>query len=56
MLVASADSLVCSRKGVGEQVSEKITPDSTKSTGDKARENVSGLADKAAGAVQGGEQ
>ncbi|USP81201.1 hypothetical protein yc1106_08475 [Curvularia clavata] len=40
------------RKGLGDQVSEKITPDSQKSTGQKASENVSGLGDRVAGAVQ----
>lgn len=44
-----SDSL---RKGVGEQVSEKVTPDSQKSTTTKIGENVSGGADKIAGAVQ----
>jgi hypothetical protein len=42
------------RKGVGEQVSEKVTPDSQKSTLDKASESVSSTADKAAGALQPG--
>lgn len=40
------------RKGVGEQVAEKFTPDSQKSTGTKIDENISGGADKAASAVQ----
>lgn len=40
------------RKGLGEQASEKITPDSQKSTTQKASENVSGFGDKVAGAVQ----
>ncbi|KAF2036416.1 hypothetical protein EK21DRAFT_106518 [Setomelanomma holmii] len=40
------------RKGLGEQASEKITPDSQKSTLDKAGETASGLGDKAASAVQ----
>lgn len=40
------------RKGVGEQVSEKITPDSQKSTTTKIGENITGGADKAASAVQ----
>ncbi|KAL1792940.1 hypothetical protein ACET3X_009447 [Alternaria dauci] len=40
------------RKGLGEQASEKITPDSQKSTTQKASENVSGLGDRIAGAVQ----
>ncbi|THV45981.1 hypothetical protein BGAL_0430g00060 [Botrytis galanthina] len=44
-----SDSL---RKGVGEQVSEKVTPDSQKSTTTKIGENISGGADKVAGAVQ----
>ncbi|APA11571.1 predicted protein [Sclerotinia sclerotiorum 1980 UF-70] len=44
------------RKGVGEQVSEKITPDSQKSTTDKLSENISGGADKAASAVQPSDQ
>ncbi|KAI9682502.1 MAG: hypothetical protein M1829_000294 [Trizodia sp. TS-e1964] len=40
------------RKGVAEQTKEKITPDSTKSTGQKTGENVSGYADKVIGAIQ----
>lgn len=44
-----SDSL---RKGVGEQVSEKVTPDSQKSTTTKIGENISGGADKVAGTVQ----
>ncbi|KAF7898533.1 hypothetical protein EAF00_004979 [Botryotinia globosa] len=44
-----SDSL---RKGVGEQVSEKVTPDSQKSTTTKIGENISGGVDKAAGAAQ----
>ncbi|KAG9205335.1 hypothetical protein G6514_008914 [Epicoccum nigrum] len=40
------------RKGLGEQASEKLTPDSQKSTTDKIGENVSGAADKVAGSVQ----
>ncbi|KAL1601047.1 hypothetical protein SLS59_005716 [Nothophoma quercina] len=40
------------RKGLGEQASEKITPDSQKSTTDKISENVSGAGDRVAGAVQ----
>jgi len=40
------------RKGLGEQVSEKVTPDSQKSFTDKASENLSGTYDKAAGALQ----
>jgi hypothetical protein len=44
----------CSRKGLGEQVSEKVTPDSQKSTTQKASEGVSGLGDRVAGAVQPG--
>jgi len=44
-----SDSL---RKGLGEQATEKITPDSQKSTTQKTSENASGLGDKIAGAVQ----
>ncbi|KAJ4991106.1 hypothetical protein SVAN01_03456 [Stagonosporopsis vannaccii] len=40
------------RKGLGEQASEKITPDSQKSTTDKISENVSGAGDRVASAVQ----
>ena len=40
------------RKGLGEQVGEKVTPQSQKSTGQVASENVSGLGDKVASAVQ----
>ncbi|KAF1977660.1 chaperone/heat shock protein-like protein Hsp12 [Bimuria novae-zelandiae CBS 107.79] len=40
------------RKGLGEQAKEKVTPDSQKSTLDKASESVSGVADRAASAVQ----
>ncbi|KAF1991614.1 hypothetical protein K402DRAFT_389019 [Aulographum hederae CBS 113979] len=40
------------RKGLGDQAAEKITPDSQKSTLDKASETATGLGDKAAGAVQ----
>lgn len=40
------------RKSVGDQIGQKITPDSQKTTYDKVAENVSGTADKVAGAVQ----
>jgi hypothetical protein len=40
------------RKGLGEQASEKLTPDSQKSTSQKAGENLSGAGDRIAGAVQ----
>ena len=40
------------RKGLGEQAQEKLTPQSQKSTTDKATENVSGIGDKIAGSVQ----
>ncbi|CAG5156582.1 uncharacterized protein ALTATR162_LOCUS4379 [Alternaria atra] len=40
------------RKGLGEQASEKITPDSQKSTTQKASEGLSGAGDRIAGAVQ----
>ena len=43
-----------SRKGLGDQVQEKVTPDSQKSTLDKASETASGAYDRAAGAVQPG--
>ena len=42
------------RKGLGEQVEEKVTPDSQKSTGQQAKESVTGAADKVSGAVQPG--
>lgn len=45
----------CRRKGVGEQAQEKLTPDSQKSTFDKASESISSGADKVTGAVQPGE-
>jgi hypothetical protein len=44
----------CSRKGLGEQASEKVTPDSQKSTAQQAKEGVTGLGDRAASAVQPG--
>ena len=40
------------RKGVTEQAQEKMTPDSQKSTMDKASENVTGVGDKIAGSAQ----
>ncbi|KAF2131184.1 hypothetical protein P153DRAFT_287507 [Dothidotthia symphoricarpi CBS 119687] len=40
------------RKGLGEQAQEKITPDSQKSTMDKAGESLSGAGDRVASAVQ----
>ncbi|KNG50183.1 chaperone heat shock protein hsp12 [Stemphylium lycopersici] len=40
------------RKGLGEQASEKITPDSQKSTTQKASESLTGAGDRVAGAVQ----
>ncbi|RDW92306.1 chaperone shock protein Hsp12-like protein [Coleophoma crateriformis] len=40
------------RKGLGDQVSEKVTPDSQKTYTQKASETVTGLGDKVAGAVQ----
>ncbi|KAK3215025.1 hypothetical protein GRF29_19g1976684, partial [Pseudopithomyces chartarum] len=40
------------RKGLGDQVQEKVTPDSQKSTLDKASETASGAYDRAASAVQ----
>ena len=42
------------RKGFGEQAQEKITPDSQKSTLEQAKEGVTGLGDRAAGAIQPG--
>lgn len=42
------------RKDLGEQAKEKITPDSQKSTLDKASESVTGAGDKLASAVQPG--
>lgn len=41
-----------SRKGLGDQVSEKITPQSQKSYAQQASENLSSTADKVAGAAQ----
>lgn len=46
--------IAISRKGLGDQVQEKVTPDSQKSTLDQAKEGASGLYDRAAGAVQPG--
>ena len=43
-----------SRKGLGDQLSEKMTPDSQKSTTDKLSENVSGTVDKGMQKVQPG--
>ena len=40
------------RKGLGEQASEKMTPDSQKSTTQKASESLTGAGDRVAGAVQ----
>jgi len=40
------------RKGLGEQVGEKVTPDSQKSYGQIAQEKVTGAADQVAGAIQ----
>ncbi|TVY13096.1 12 kDa heat shock protein [Lachnellula arida] len=40
------------RKGLGEQVGEKVTPQSQKSNTQVASEKASGLGDKVAGAVQ----
>ena len=42
------------RKGLGEQVGEKITPQSQKSNTDVASEKLTGLGDKAASALQPG--
>ena len=42
----------CRRKSVGDQVSQTITPDSQKSTLDKASESATSAGDKVAGAVQ----
>lgn len=47
--------LLFRRKDVTSQVSDKVTPDSQKSTTQKMSETASGMTDKAAGAVQGGE-
>jgi len=41
------------RKDFSTQAKEKITPDSSKSTLDKASEGVTNTADRVAGAVQG---
>ncbi|KAL9108892.1 MAG: hypothetical protein Q9227_006423 [Pyrenula ochraceoflavens] len=43
------------RKSVGDQVQEKVTPDSQKSTLDKATESASSTADKVVGSVQPGD-
>ncbi|EON66388.1 hypothetical protein W97_05485 [Coniosporium apollinis CBS 100218] len=40
------------RKSVGDQISDKVTPDSQKSTLDQAKESVSGAGDRVASAVQ----
>lgn len=40
------------RKGLGEQAQEKMTPDSQKSTTQKASESLTGAGDRVAGAVQ----
>ncbi|KAK8250546.1 heat shock protein 9/12-domain-containing protein [Phyllosticta capitalensis] len=40
------------RKSVTDQVTEKVTPDSSKSTLDKAKETLTGTYDRAADAVQ----
>ncbi|KAI9814719.1 MAG: hypothetical protein M1826_002165 [Phylliscum demangeonii] len=40
------------RKDVTSQLKEKVTPDSSKSTGQKLSENVSGTVDKGLGALQ----
>jgi hypothetical protein len=42
------------RKGLGDQVQEKVTPDSQKSTLDQAKESASGAYDRVAGAAQPG--
>lgn len=49
VLTAPPDAM---RKGMGEQAQEKLTPDSQKSTLDKASETATGLGDKAAASVQ----
>lgn len=43
------------RKGLGEQLGEKVTPDSSKSTTDKVTENVSGTVDKGMEKMQPGQ-
>ena len=48
MLVADSG---CSRKPISDQLKEKATPDSQKSTLDKASESVTSGADKVAGSV-----
>ncbi|RDW79923.1 chaperone shock protein-like protein Hsp12 [Coleophoma cylindrospora] len=40
------------RKGLGDQVSEKVTPDSQKTYAQKASETITGLGDKVAGTIQ----
>lgn len=42
------------RKGLSEQAQEKVTPDSQKSTFEQAKEGVTGLGDRATGAIQPG--
>ena len=42
------------RKGLGEQIGEKAKPESQKPYTEVASENLSGAADKIAGAVQPG--
>ncbi|KAF1962880.1 heat shock protein 9/12 [Byssothecium circinans] len=40
------------RKDLGDKAQEKVTPDSQKSTLDKAKESITGAGDKAAGSAQ----
>ncbi|KAF2839754.1 hypothetical protein M501DRAFT_1003200 [Patellaria atrata CBS 101060] len=40
------------RKNLSDQVSDKVTPDSQKSTLDQTKDSASGLYDRAAGAIQ----
>ncbi|KAF2005208.1 chaperone/heat shock protein-like protein Hsp12 [Amniculicola lignicola CBS 123094] len=40
------------RKGLGDQIGEKVKPNSQKSTLEQAQEGATGLYDRAAGAVQ----
>jgi hypothetical protein len=49
------DANVHRRKDLGEQVQEKITPNSQKTISEKIVENVSGAYDKVAGSIQPGE-
>ena len=48
------DNLIYRRKDLGDKVNETVTPDSQKSTLDKAQESATDAGDKVAGSVQPG--